>query len=244
MNKSIKILVLCLLLGVQVIPGFAMTDAEVKAQFQQSFPMLRIERISPSPLSDLFEILTDKGDLFYFSPKTAHVVVGEILTSKGKNITKERKQEIAAARIASLPLDNAIKIGDGKHRVIEIVDPDCPYCRKGEVFFEARTDVTRHIFLYPVPELHPDAERKSRYILCAEDREKAYKEVLSGKLDQLTNPIFEPCNDQKTLELLAKHKKIAEQLGGRGTPAFWVNGYAVQGGLNIPELRRLLKNPS
>jgi len=242
--KKLLLTVLVLFVGTGVNLVSAFEEADVITQLQKSFPMIVIEKVSPSPVSPLVEVLTETGDLFYFEPKTAKVILGEILSSEGENLTRKRKEAIAAARVKALPLHEAIQIGNGKHVVIEFVDPDCPYCRRGEAFFESRTDITRHVFLYPIPELHPDAERKSRYILCADDQVAAYHEVMAGKLDKMTNPVFETCKDAKTLALLEKHKNIARQLGVRGTPAFWVNGHAVQGGLNIPEILNRLNKDS
>jgi hypothetical protein len=66
--------------------------------------------------------------------------------------------------------------------VVEYTDPDCPFCRKGSEFFRNRRDVTRYVFFNPLP-MHPQAREKAQYVLSAQDKAKAYEEVMSGKLD-------------------------------------------------------------
>ena len=107
---------------------------------------------------------------------------GEIWTKDGKNITAGKRTRLAAAKLKDVPLDKAVKIGNGKNKVIEFTDPDCPYCRKAAAFFKGRDDVTRYVFLFPLP-IHKDAEAHARYVLCAADKAHALEEVMSGQLD-------------------------------------------------------------
>ncbi|MFY9270796.1 MAG: DsbC family protein [Candidatus Manganitrophaceae bacterium] len=199
---------------------------EMADKIEKTYPGLIVERVIPSSLDGLYEVTTEKGKIVYFHPGTGHIIAGEILTSDGRNLTSARKAEIAAAIVNNLPLSSAIRIGEGEQTIIEIVDPDCPFCRKAEKFFETRSDVTRYIYLLPIIQLHPDAERKSLYTLCAPNRTTAYREVLAGRLDDRD---FQTCNDREAIDLLAEHKRIAGQLGVSGTPTFWVNGHRVDG---------------
>jgi len=50
----------------------------------------------------------------------------------------------------TLPLEKAVKIGDGKKVVIEITDPDCPFCRTASEYFSKKTDVIRYVFFAPL----------------------------------------------------------------------------------------------
>jgi hypothetical protein len=112
--------------------------------------------------------------------------------------------------------------------VIEITDPDCPFCRQASAFFSGRNDVTRHIFLYPLSSIHPNAEAKVRHIFCADDRARAYEEAMAGKLDDMK---FTPCQNGEADNLLKAHKEIGDRVGvaGTGTPLFLIDGQEVKG---------------
>ena len=72
-----------------------------------------------------------------------------------------RRTQDRAAKLKDVPLDKAVKIGNGRNKVIEFTDPDCPYCRKAAEFFKGRDDVTLYIFFFPLP-IHKDAEAHAR----------------------------------------------------------------------------------
>jgi thiol:disulfide interchange protein DsbC len=85
---------------------------------------------------------------------------------------------VSTLLISSLPAfadgidaGKSITIGSGAKTVFEFTDPDCPYCRKASKYFEGRTDVTRHVFFYPLPR-HPKAKDKAQYILSQDERTK------------------------------------------------------------------------
>ncbi|MFQ5598696.1 MAG: DsbC family protein [Nitrospiria bacterium] len=205
------------------------------AGIRNHFPDLKIDAIEETPIGGLYEI-TIKDDVLYYHPDSGITLFGEMWSKEKKNLTAGRKAAIKAAKIKNIPLDKAIKIGNGPHTVIEIVDPDCPYCRKTHAFFKKREDLTRYVFLYPLVRIHPEAERKSLAILCAKDRKKAYEAVLSGSLDDVP---FKNCDDGGVTTLLDEHKQIGRRLGVRGTPALWINGVFVSGA-DFKTISRLL----
>ncbi len=204
--------------------------------FKKSFPQIPAEKISETALQGVYEVIVG-NEIVYYAPGPDYLLLGQIVTKDGKNLTQERIREIIAAKAKDLPLDRAIKIGKGPQRVIEITDPDCPYCRQASAFFAGRTDVTRYIFFYPLP-FHKDAEAKALYVLCAKDQGKAYEEAMTGKLDNMK---FQPCKDAQAEETLKKHKEVANRLGLTGTPFFLIGDSAVFGA-NIPQIENLLKS--
>lgn len=192
---------------------------------RNQFADLAVDAVEETPIGGLYEI-TIEDAVLYYHPETGVTLFGEMWSKEKKNLTAVRKAAINSGKIKDLPLDKAIKIGDGPHTVIEVVDPDCPYCRKTHDFFNKRDDLTRYVFLYPLTQIHPEAEAKSLYILCAENRQEAYDAVLSGRLDDLP---LAPCSDGEAVALLDQHKRIGERLNVRGTPALWIDGRFVSG---------------
>jgi thiol:disulfide interchange protein DsbC len=228
-------LTLCALMVIATCtPLLAATPEE---SFRKNFPDSPVESVTPTAIPGLYEIVTG-GRIVYYAPEPEQLIIGEILTKDRKSLTQARNNELQVKRFKDIPLEKAIKIGSGPHTVIEITDPDCPFCRKASAFFAKRTDVTRYVFFYPIAQLHPKAEEKVRYVLCAKDQAKAYEEAMSGKLDEMK---FTPCDDAAAAELLKIHKDTGEKAGGSsvGTPLFMIDGQVVKGA-NIPQIERIL----
>ncbi len=205
---------------------------DVAKILDRDYPKLKYEAIHPSPVKGLYEVLSGNR-IYYFAPETSHLLVGDLWNKDGVNLSKNRLGDIMGERIKDLDLDKALKIGDGKNIVIEVTDPDCPFCRKGSAFFSSRTDTTRYIFFLPL-KMHPNAEKKSRYILSSEDPAEAYEEAMSGKFDK------DPVPEYKDNGLLDYHKKATDILGVKGTPNYWVNGTYISGA-NLKSIEKLLK---
>ena len=211
-------------------------DAQLKSvatALKLSFPQIPLEQVNSTPIEGVYEIVTQKGEILYFAPSSGHILAGEIWNNQGQNLTRASKARMMTDKLAMFPLDQAIKIGDGPNQVVEVSDPDCPFCRDGSVFFSAREDVTRYIFLYPLDKIHPQAEAKSRFILSAEDQETAYEDVFSGEYDNQPLPEF------KDNGLLEAHREIARKVGINSTPRYWINGQYVSG-TKLKEFEKLL----
>ena len=226
--------VLLVSLGVQ--PAQANDPGKDAAeQLSRMLPNTMIDGFGPTPIPGLFEV--SAGDnLFYFSP-TGHLVFGEIWSKDGRSLTAERREQIVAEKLKALPLEKSLTIGHGPRQIIEFTDPD--FCRKVDAFLDVRSDVTRHIFFYPLEGLHPKAAAKARYILCSEDREQAKQEVFAGVWDNKELPAV--ANDcQETL--LNEHWRLGGALGVRGTPTIWVDGIGIKGA-DLDSIAALLQNP-
>jgi len=151
------------------------------------------------------------------------MLLGDLWTADGHNLTRENATARLSAKTAMFPLELAVVIGEGKNQVIEVTDPDCPFCRQSSDYFAGRDDITRYIFLSPLSQIHPHAVAKARYILASKDQELAYEEVFSGKYDSEPPPAVEESG------LLKQHQDIVRKVGISGTPHFWINGQYVSG---------------
>ncbi len=209
--------------------------AEVLGALKKAYPRITAEHVRESEIEGLFEVVSG-GTILYFTPKGNYIVFGEIWNPEGKSLTATRREELVSSQLKDLPLEQAVKIGNGPNTVIEFTDPDCPFCRKAAEFFRERKDITRYVFFSPLVQIHPEAEKKAAWILAAKDRGKAYHEVMSGRKDreQTLTP------DAAASSLVTQHRQLAARMGVMGTPMFWVNGKAVQGA-NIPLIEGLLR---
>ena len=135
----------------------------------------------------------------------------------------------------TLDLSKAVKVGSGPTMVIEFTDPDCPFCRKAELYFRNKPGVTRYIFFIPLAS-HPASKGKIQYILSAKDKAKAYQEVQGNfdprKLAAETTP--------EGIKLQKEHQEIARLNKMTSTPTFMIYGRIIEG-FDLPRLEPLLK---
>lgn len=231
MTKSILVVLLAVLTFISV----ACAAGKPEESFKKDFPEVKVESVKESPIKGVYEVVTSANILYYY-PAKGYIIVGPIINKDKKNLTADRMGELASAKYKELALDKAIKIGNGKNIVVEFTDPDCPFCRKMSDYLKTRTDLTRYVFLYPLP-MHQNAPAKIKYILCSDDKVKTLEEVMKGKLD---NAEFKVCDDKKIADLVDEHRKITVKTGINGTPAFFVNGKFVSGA-DIPKFESYLK---
>jgi thiol:disulfide interchange protein DsbC len=145
-----------------------------------------------------------------------------------QSLLDKEREEVLAWIVQHLPLEKAIKIGNGSNKIIEFCDPDCPFSRRVNNYLTKVKNSTRYIILYPLP-VHPDAAQKTAYILSAKDTVTAYREVFAGKFDRL--PV--PAQSAEAMRLSNEHFAIAQRYGIRGTPTLWINGnYMIGADLN------------
>lgn len=224
----------------RVPAGAASLAEKPENAIKKAFPQLKIDSVTESQIKGLFEVVAGQN-IFYFYPEKELLLVGDMYTTTGQNITGEKKRELkkktqeqALAKLKDLPLEKAVKVGNGPKKVIEFTDPDCPYCRRASEGLKKRTDVTRYIFLTPLA--HPNAITKVYYILNAKDREAAYNEMMEGKPLPATAVEY----GKEIKDLAAQHLEYARDLGIDGTPSFFINGQQVVGA-DMEKINSLLK---
>jgi thiol:disulfide interchange protein DsbC len=203
-------------------------------KFKKSFPKNNFESITPTAINGVYEVYTG-NQIYYYMPKDDVIIYGPLISKDGVNITRESSLKKMAQKMASLPLDSALKIGNGKTTVVEFIDPNCHFCRESYKFFTQHKDVTIYAFFFP---LSKESADKTKYILCSKDVAKAYDDALSGKLD---NTQLAACTDKKVDETVKAHMKFASQIGLRGTPLFYIKGQVVDG-FDPPTIEKLLKD--
>jgi len=136
----------------------------------------------------------------------------------------------------TLDLDKAVRIGKGKTMVIEFTDPDCPYCRKAEAYFQGKgNQVTRYIFFVPLAN-HPESKGKVQYILSAKDKERAYLEVIAGTFNKSKLAGITP----EGIRLQKEHQEIARANKMNSTPTFMIYGRIIEG-FDLKKLEPLVK---
>lgn len=145
-------------------------------------------------------------------------------------------KDLRKVDVASIPLDDAIVMGDPKAEIKVIVfdDPDCPYCRKLHVeikkILKKRKDIVFFIKQYPLP-MHPKAYNKSKALVC-EKSAALLDDVFEGK------DIGEPTCETDAVD---KSIKLAQKLGIGGTPAIILpDGRLIPGYVEASVLEQLI----
>ena len=134
MKKKIAVSIFFALVFVSVICG-NLSAEKVEETLTREFPGADFDAVKPTDIKGMYEIVKDT-DIIYYVPVPGYLIVGDIYDKDGRNVTEERKGELFAASAKTLPLDKAIKIGNGKNIIVEFTDPDCPHCRTASAFLE------------------------------------------------------------------------------------------------------------
>jgi thiol:disulfide interchange protein DsbC len=210
-------------------------DLPVTEKFKKSFPKNNFESITPTAIKGVYEVYTG-NQIYYYMPKDDVILYGSLISKDGINITRESSMKKMAQKMAKLPLDSALKIGNGKTTVVEFMDPNCYHCRQAYKFFSQRQDVTLYVFFFP---LSKESGDKIKNILCSKDVSKTYDDVMNGKLDN--NALLPACTDKKVDETVKTHMRLASQIGVRGTPLFYIKGQVFDG-FEPSAIEKLLKD--
>ncbi len=141
----------------------------------------KVDEVRRTPMPGIWEVRLG-NDLLYVDEKGQYAFVeGAMVELKsGRNLTRERTDEMLAINFKDLPLNLAIKqvIGNGKRVVAVFEDANCGYCRTMRKDLLALKDVT--IYTFPVAILAADSETKARKALCAADKVAAWNDLMTA----------------------------------------------------------------
>jgi thiol:disulfide interchange protein DsbC len=211
-------------------------EAQIRKSLAEKMRGTQIGAIAKTPYAGLYEVVANGLNVFYTDDKGEIAVIGKLIDLKaGKDVSEQRTQELHTVDFAALPLDKAIVHvkGNGSRKLAVFSDPECPFCQQLEKELAGITDATIYTFLFPLAELHPDAERKAQLVWCAKDRSKAWNDLmLSGK---------EPTEGTKCDTPLKDISDLAQKLWITGTPGMiFSNGRLVPGSMPTKEIEKLL----
>lgn len=188
----------------------------------------KVDAVRQSLVKGLCEIQTGTN-ILYFAPAENLIVSGNIFDFTGRNYTREKIEaltnESLGKTLSKLPLDKAITVGKGPVQVIEITDPDCPFCRRASAWLDGRSDVTRKVFFAPLA--HPQAIEKVKVILAAKDPAAEYHAYMRGEHDK--DAAVPTVTDEKAKAMADEHLRLVSGAKVNGTPTFFVNGTVVIG---------------
>jgi thiol:disulfide interchange protein DsbC len=210
-------------------------EAKIKIEMQKQLgERAKIDTVRATPVAGLYEV-TIGQEVVYTDASARYLIQGEVVDLKtGTNLTEQRSNDLNRIRWADLPLNDAIKVvqGKGTRQIAVFADPNCGFCKRLEKGFQQLENVTIYTFL--VPMLSADSLTKSQQIWCSSDKVKAWNDWMlnnqapTGKGD-CGNP-------------LDRNTALARKLGITGTPAmFFTDGSRVNGAVPMAQIEKKLK---
>jgi thiol:disulfide interchange protein DsbC len=142
---------------------------DLLARLRTLYPATTFKSVSTTPWPGVFEVSMG-ANLAYVDGSGRHFLFGHLYDMREqRDLTAERRQNLARIDVQTLPLSDAITEvrGDGSRFLAIFSDPDCPYCKRLEVDLQDLTNVTIHTFVMPLVSLHPGARDKAVRVWCA-----------------------------------------------------------------------------
>lgn len=195
-------------------------------ELRQSFANLDFEDFGPSPVKGPIYQAMAGGRLIYFAPESDHLLFAAIYDRSGVNVTALSQDEAMRRRVAGISDKAALSLGPpDAPTVIEFTDPDCPYCRALERWWESKAaegKVVRRL-IYFVTGIHPAAAAKAQHILCAPDQAAAFRQIYAGAAP---GTLLRCAAGESQL---AAQGEVVRKAGVSGTPTLIIDGRILPG---------------
>ena len=208
----------------------------IRQTLNERIPQLtKIDEVRTTPMQGLYEVRVGT-DVFYTDAQGNYLIQGELIdTQARRNLTEDRIKALTAVKFSDLPLNDAIKVvqGKGERQNAVFADPNCGYCKRFERDMQSVDNVTMHVFLIPI--LSPDSVEKSRNIWCAKDQAKAWQDyMLKGEKSTSAT-----C-DTKALE---RNLAFAHKYKITGTPTIvFTDNTRVPGAISAKDVEKRLSS--
>ena len=214
----------------------ASPEDTIRQTLNERIPQLtKIDEVRTTPMQGLDEVRVGT-DVFYTDAQGNYLIQGELIdTQARRNLTEDRIKALTAVKFSDLPLNDAIKVvqGKGERHLAVFADPNCGYCKRFERDMQSVDNVTMHVFLIPI--LSPDSVEKSRNIWCAKDQAKAWQDyMLKGEKSTSAT-----C-DTKALE---RNLAFAHKYKITGTPTIvFTDNTRVPGAISAKDVEKRLSS--
>ena len=169
-----------------------------------NFAGVTVKSVKPAPSHGLHEVLFQKDGgvgIVFIDYGKKHLIQGMIIDLKTKEPVAAHEKDIPKPKQFTgvdpklIPVQHAVVMGNpkGTKKLYIFTDPDCPYCRslhpELQKLEKLVPDLSIHVMLYPLRQLHPQSYDKARVILAQKKRDlldKAFegKELPAAKGDE------------------------------------------------------------
>lgn len=230
-------------------PDLVIIDRKIPFHVQEmSFFAVKVKLLSPPPLADeeTITLIVDKSGTLQIAD------IQELAT--GNSLAQDAMSQLIRAEDIPPDFGKEIFKGTGKHSMIVISDPFCPYCRKGWEYIKTQKGNLKVIRLSHFP-LNRAAEVACLVMADAHHHQFKLFEIVDfayARLNSVSNPqdvlvqfmdAFpelkekwgqDPVNALKYLEenylaVVREERKNVQALGINSTPVFFVNDVFIKG---------------
>lgn len=228
--------------AILMLAGFASVQAggqELAARLHEQYPSTKVSAVRESAVHGLYEVVMGRN-VAYTDESGRYFIFGHLYDMRDqKDLTASVLDDLHKVDVSALPLADAIQIvrGKGGRKLFVFSDPDCPYCKQLETELAKLDNVTIHVFMMPLEQLHSEARGKAVAVWCSPDRAAAWRAVMMGDakgvvaVAQTSKP---PCENP-----VARNLALAERLGINGTPTLiFANGQMAAGALPAAVIER------
>jgi len=171
----------------------------------------------------------------YLDFSKAYMISGNVIRlNDGKNLTEETYRKSNPVDVSSIPVDDALLLGnpDADNKIIVFTDPHCPYCKKLHAVLkqavEKRADLLFQIKMMPVKQSSLEV---SKTIVCSQSMEQ-----LEAAFEKKVLPKAE-CDSSA----IDQTRSIAQSLGITSTPTLVLpNGQIAPGYKSLEALLEII----
>ncbi len=225
-----KLLSVVLLIACNATSAMAQ-DAVIRKNLGDRITQLpKIDEISKTPVPGIFEIRVNGTDIYYTDAQANYLIQGNLIdTKQRRNLTQERVDKLNAIHFDALPIKDALTIvrGNGQRRLALFEDPNCGYCKKFERDLLKVSNVTIHLFLYPI--LGASSVDKAKNIWCAKDKVKTWQDWMVRDIA----PLDATCDR----EALVRNVELGRKYKISGTPTIvFADGSRVPGAIGSDQI--------
>lgn len=235
-----KKLLLPMLLAFNAI-AFADVSAQTESQIRAMLPKTKISQINPGPFLGSYEVLAGDNAFYVSTNNESEIIVGHIVNVKTmQDVTQAHIDTLNTKRFdfKTLQLANALKIGNGKKKMVVFIDPDCPYCQQLEGYLDSKASKLTVYYMFMPLAMHPNALPHTKQILCSSNPSKAISEVMIAKQEL---PAGSASCQSKVEAQVSEISKYAAENGINSTPFIITDTNQIIGGFNIPQLQSFIE---
>ena len=244
---TLRTAMLAALLVLAVFPGALLAQdapASLRAKLVQSLEVssnnqLQIVNIKATPLTSIFEVELNTGELLYTDVSGDYLFAGDMYqtTQEGLlNLSSSTRQVRNLEKIAAVPVEEMIVFSppEVEATINVFTDVDCTYCRALHRDLEnlmARGLEIRYL-AYPRGGEQAGSYNKMISVWCSDDRQKSLTQAKNGQ-----NLPERSCETP-----VLKHYALGNELGISGTPAIvFPDGRLIPGYLDADTLASMLQ---
>lgn len=218
-------------------------DQSLRGKLEQAIEVasanqLQIVSVSATPLSTIYEVLLNTGEILYSDISGDYIFAGDMYRTSNTglvNLSTSKKQERSLAKIAAIPAEEMIIFSPDvvKASITVFTDVDCTYCRKLHSELDdlmARGIEVRYL-AYPRGGQDAASFDKMISVWCSDDRKKSLTQAKNGQ-----NLPAADCDSP-----VLAHYAMGNELGISGTPALiFPDGRVIPGYMDANRLASML----